>query len=87
MFYPEDFKARVKKAYPTYDLIHQKIENGEDFPVGIRLQEIVVSQNFSIKKILEAVSLEDLQDEAREVQEKVDLYFEWEKLFHQQENR
>lgn len=84
MFYPEDFKARVKKAYPTYGLLHQKMENGEDFPVVLRLQEIVVSQKFSIKKILEATSLEELQDEAREVQEKVNLCFEWEKLFHQQ---
>ena len=31
MFYPEEFKERVKKAYPELNLLHQKLEEGDDF--------------------------------------------------------
>ena len=37
MFYPEEFKAKVKKAYPNSPLLHQRLDSG-DKKVGLSLQ-------------------------------------------------
>ena len=31
MFYPEDFKNRVKKAYPNWDELHRRLDEGDVF--------------------------------------------------------
>lgn len=82
MFYPEDFKARVRKAYPDWQLIQEKLDNGSTF-VG-RLLDDNRSTGLSFETILSATSLEELQDKARAEKEKDDLYAEWSKLYLKQ---
>lgn len=68
MFYPEEFKERVKKAYPELNLLHQKLEEGDDF-VYLYLQSIkclpcvlyLQPGALSIDTVLEGTSLEELK--------------------------
>lgn len=86
MFYPEDFKQRVKETYPTNLELHQALENGdtrvgkylyEDFPH--RKEFFFISQIPAVASlILSATSLEDLQTAVRDAQ--THLYGEWLKL-------
>lgn len=82
MFYPKDFKARVKKAYPNWEELHQRLESGDVF-VGRYLDDSS-STSLSLDTILNATSLEELQEKARLAQEKVELYREWSKLYKEQ---
>lgn len=81
MFYPEEFKARVKKAYPKWKDLHQRLDNGDTY-VGNYLKDS--TKVVSLDTILNATSLKKLQDTARDAQEKVKLYCEWKKLYDEQ---
>jgi len=81
MKYPEDFKNRVKKAYPDDKKLNEWLDKGKII-VGSYLEHhssTVIS--VPIDKILEAISLEDLKKEAKEAKEKVELYEEWRELY------
>ncbi|MBD8922208.1 hypothetical protein EGR52_02140 [bacterium] len=82
MFYPEDFKNRVKKAYPNYDELHRRLDEGDVF-VGRYLDDSS-STRISFETILSATSLEKLKNEARVGQEKVAIYNEWCRLRREQ---
>lgn len=84
MFYPEDFKQRVKKAYPNWEKLHEELDCGEVSSVGLRLHDSIATPYFTLDKILEATSLEELKEEAKREQEKIELYLEWEKIFFKQ---
>lgn len=68
MFYPQDFKNRVKKAYPELMLLHQKLDEGDAF-VYRYLQSInclpcvlyLHPGALSITTVLEGTSLEELK--------------------------
>ena len=91
MFYPEDFKNRVKKAFPTWEKMHQKLDEG-DPAVGLYLAD-APSENMKfnsygaipVEEILKATSLEELQNKARAIVERGKLYSEWRKLSEEQE--
>lgn len=82
MFYPEDFKNRVKKAFPTWERMHQKLDSG-DAIVGRYLCNNA-DDVISTKTILAATSLEELQDKARAMEERGELYSEWCRLEKEQ---
>lgn len=82
MFYPEDFKNRVKKAYPNWDELHRRLDEGDVF-VGCYLDDSC-STGISFETILSATSLEELNNKARVGQEKVAIYNEWCRLRREQ---
>lgn len=82
MFYPEDFKTRVKNAYPNWEGLHRRLDSGDCF-VG-RFLDDSSSTTISLDTVLAATSLEELQNKAKAEQEKVELYKEWSKLYHEQ---
>ena len=82
MFYPEDFKTRVKKAYPNCEELHLGLDSGDVF-IGRYLDDSSPT-SLSLDTILNATSLEELQEKARLAQEKVELYCEWSKLYREQ---
>ncbi len=85
MFYPEDFKTRVKKAYPNWEDLHRRLDSGDVF-VGRYLDDNSTT-SLSLDTILNATSLEKLQEKARTAQEKVELYREWSNLYREQNPR
>lgn len=78
MFYPRDFKERVKKKFPYWEELHQLLDSG-DVAVGKHLKDNCKT-GISMDMILSATSLERLKDCARTAKEINDLYAEWEKL-------
>lgn len=83
MFYPTDFKNRVKKTYPNWDELHRGLDNGDVF-VGRYLNDSSYPASISLNTILAATSLEELQEMAKVLQAKVDLYNEWSQLYNEQ---
>ena len=79
MFYPEDFKKRLKKAYPDWEELHWRLDNN-DYMVGHLLKENMQSA-ISIDSVLAAKSLEDLQSMAKAMEQRVKLYDEWCELY------
>lgn len=75
MFYPEEFKARCKKAYPDNEVLHEKLEEGSEW-VGRYLDD-GADGKLPVDTILEATSLEELQALAQVEKEKRSLYAEW----------
>ncbi len=86
MFYPEDFKNRVKEVYPNWEELHRGLDIGESL-VGERLYNsaLQASNSISINTVLAATSLEELKKEAEAADVKMNLYREWRKLFESNE--
>ncbi len=82
MFYPEDFKNRVKKVYPNWDELHRLLDSG-DVVVGVYLDNTSPTA-LSLNTILTATSLKKLQEQAKIAQEKVALYHDWCTLYNKQ---
>lgn len=82
MIYPEDFKTRVKKAYLNQEKLYQALDSGNVI-VGRYLCKAVLP-GISPDMILTATSLEVLQNQARIIKERTELYREWQKLYHAQ---
>ena len=82
MFYPQEFKDRVKKAYPDRKDLHQLLDDG-DRSVGCFLDHKAVIE-IHLRDILAATSLEELQEEARTIQKSRELFLEWNKLDREQ---
>lgn len=83
MFYPEDFKSRVKKAYPNWYELHMRLEDGEVFVGGCLKNNY--HKTISINAVLTATSLEELQEKVKPEKEKEILFQEWCKLYKQQD--
>ena len=68
MFYPQDFKNRVKRAYPELELLHQRLDEGDDFAYrylqSIKCLPCVLYLHpgaLSVDTVLEGTSLEELK--------------------------
>ena len=75
MFYPEDFKKRVKEIYPERKDLHRMLEYGL-LIVGQILDD-AAPKGMNFEEVLNATSLEELQESARLQKAKYDLYLEW----------
>lgn len=82
MIYSEEFKTKVKKAYPNCEELHRKLDSGDAF-VGRYLDDSSPTA-LSLDTVLTETSLEELQQKARAAQEKAELYSEWCELFRNQ---
>lgn len=79
MFYPEDFKNKVKEMFPDEENLHQSLDSGS-VTVG---QVLYVSPSVHFNAILDAKSLEELQDTAKNIKERYCLYAEWCELYNE----
>ena len=79
MFYPEDFKNKVKEVHPDWEELHQSLDRGSQY-AGALLYYNWYPDSISIDTILVATSLEELQEMAKAKQVDVDLYSEWVRL-------
>lgn len=79
MFYPEDFKNKVKEMFPDWKGLHRNLDC-ESVYVGQLLY-----QDFSIPidTILAATSLEELQRVAKAIKKREALYAEWCELYNE----
>lgn len=75
MAYTRELINEVKELYPGDHKMHELAENGNVF-LGRYLDDSC-STGMSIDKILLAVSLDELQTEARKMKRKVILYQKW----------
>jgi hypothetical protein len=75
MAYTRELINEVKELYPNDHKMHELAENGNVF-LGRYLDDSC-STGMSIDKILLAVSLDELQAEARKMKRKVLLYQKW----------
>ncbi len=87
MFYPEEFKSRVKKACFSLDKqlqeeVQQLLTDGD--PYLATLLSHGFTTTFSFQEILDANSLEELQIKAKKIQEFYLLSLECRKLFKEQ---
>jgi len=85
MNYTEDFKKEVKELYPDFPEMHKLLDNGGTF-LGRYLDDSCEG-SISIKDILDATNLEDLQEKARYMQRKVNLYIKWCQLYDKEFNQ
>lgn len=85
MFYPEDFKAKVKIVCPDKERVHQLLEDG-DAHLGAHLSH-AYKTSFSFKEILDANSIEELKNKANSMKEIYELFLEWQKLYDNQNQR
>ena len=83
MFYPEDFKKRVKETFPKFEKLHRVLDNGS-LDVGLYLRNLMQSASISNDTILAATSLEELQKMAKVAETRSNLYNEWCKLYNEQ---
>ena len=80
MFYPEEFKKRVKKAYPYLETLHEKLDRGDDF-IYLVLQSVtcfpcvleLYPGALSIQTVLNASSLEELKQQSMAEKRKIEL--------------
>lgn len=92
MFYPEEFKAKVRSVcckdsdYPRVKNEVERLLAQGDRHLGSHLANAYTT-SFSFMEILDAKSLEELQERAKEMKEIYELYLEWQKLFDEQEPR
>jgi len=81
MFYPEEFKTRVRAAYPNLPKLYDHMEAGERHMVKQFLEAgIEIKQGVSFEDVLAATSLEELQAYAKLQQERAELLKEWKEL-------
>jgi len=82
MFYPEEFKERVKAAHPNLPKLYEYMEQGERFMVRQFLEAGIERQRpgISYEQVLEATSLEELQSYVKNQQERVELLKLWKEL-------
>ena len=74
--YPQEFVAKAKRLYPNWQKLHELLDKGSPFVHGLLL-EARPEYNVSFTRVLNAESLEDLQEYVRTEIEKEELYLEW----------
>lgn len=72
MGFSKKFIEEVKELYPSFTSLHKAIENGSGM-VGRYLDD-AEDGKISYTKILEANSLEELKQEARRIERRLNLY-------------
>jgi hypothetical protein len=82
MQYPKEFVEKAKRIYPNWNRLHELLDNGSQF-VGRMLYDSQSSGTVPLVMILNAKSLEELQEYARNEQEKSSLYVEWNLIYEQ----
>ena len=78
--YPKEFIEKAKRIYPNWTHLHELLDKGSPF-VHRLLYDAQPSGNISIARVLNAESLEELQEFARLEEEKTALYIEWTKVY------
>ena len=74
--YPKHFIDKAKRLYPNWQKLHELLDNGSPFIHGL-LYEARPDGTISFARVLNAESLEELQEYARTEIEKEELYLEW----------
>lgn len=74
MFYSENFKAQVREEFPDNEEILAKLDNG-DATLLMDLGDEAFN-SIPLEIVLGAESLEELQNLARSMQKKLNLYYE-----------
>jgi len=77
--YPKEFIEKCGKTFPVWKELHLALKNGNEF--AGRYLDDSSSETLSIKEILEASSLAKLKEKALLMQDKVNLYKEWYKIY------
>lgn len=80
MFFSEDFKVRVKAAYPDLEILHYKLDNNEDSTLSV-LQGVnclpsvldLYPGALSIHTVIEAKSLDQLKTRSKKEKELIEL--------------
>ena len=80
MKYPEDFKQRVKKAYPNNCAIAQALEKGDDEQLKNLLNAEVSKIPIEISKFAD-YSIEELANAQKVIKEKMDISMEFFRLY------
>jgi hypothetical protein len=76
MQYPKEFVEKAKQLYPNWTKLHELLDNGSPF-VHRLLYDSQPNGNISIARVLNAESLEELQEYAKMELEKAELYSQW----------
>ena len=76
MYYPENFKNRVRRAYHDNDYVYSFLDQGS-YSLGSFLNNSTKLEGIPFERILSATSLEELKNEARVGLERIELYNEW----------
>ena len=74
--YPKSFVDKAKRLYPNWKKLHELLDNGSPFVHGLLL-EARPEHNVTFARVLNAESLEELQEYVRTEIEKEELYLEW----------
>jgi hypothetical protein len=82
MQYPKEFIEKAKRIYPNWTKLHELLDKGSPF-VHTLLYESRPDKSVSFDRVLNAKSLEELQQHVREEQEKASLYLEWTSVYDQ----
>ena len=82
MEYPKNFVDRAKRIYPNWAKLHELLDKGSPF-VGTLLRDAQPSGSISIVRVLNAETLEELQEYAKSELEKTELYAQWTVLVEQ----
>jgi hypothetical protein len=80
--YPKAFIEKAKRVYPEWNSLHNLLDSGSQF-VGRMLYEAQPSGQIAIVRVLNAESLEELQEYARNEVAKAELYAEWTAIYNQ----
>lgn len=76
MEYPKHFVDKAKRLYPNWQKLHELLDKGSPF-VHSLLYEARPDGHVSLARVLNAETLEELQEYARAEIEKEELYLEW----------
>lgn len=76
MQYPKEFVDKAKRLYPNWTKLHELLDNGSPF-VHRLLLEARPDHSVSFARVLNAESIEELQEYVRTEIEKEELYLEW----------
>ena len=76
MEYPKHFVDKAKRLYPNWEKLHDLLDSGSPF-VHSLLYEARPDHTVSFARVLNAESLEELQEYVKTEIEKEELYLEW----------
>jgi hypothetical protein len=80
MEYPKEFVEKAKRLYPNWKRLHELLDKGSPF-VNTLLREARPVNSISFAKVLNAKSLEELQEYAKLELERSELYLEWDTIY------
>lgn len=83
MKYPDEFIAKCKIMYPSWNNLHRHLDAGSTI-AGRLIDDDCHSSAVENNDILTATSLQGLQDKALQYKRKVDLFEEWVSIIRNQ---